>query len=92
MSAIVTAAGMAGLNTRKCSFCAEEILADAKKCRHCGEFVSPVVSKPTGAIFAAGLVLACVLAGTRPDASAGVLAVGVWAIFALLFARMMARS
>jgi len=92
MSATVTAAGVASLSTRKCSFCAEEILADAKKCRHCGEFVRPVVSKSTGAIFAAGLVLACVLAGTRTDASAGVLAVGVWAIFALLFAKMLASS
>lgn len=25
--------------TKKCSFCAEEISADAIKCKHCGEFV-----------------------------------------------------
>ncbi len=30
---------------RKCPFCAEEILAGAKKCKHCGEFVD----MPSGA-------------------------------------------
>src|ERR1035441_536754 len=27
------------MRTRKCPFCAEEIAADAKKCKHCGEYV-----------------------------------------------------
>jgi hypothetical protein len=26
--------------TRKCPFCAEEILSEAKKCKHCGEFLN----------------------------------------------------
>ncbi len=27
--------------TKKCPFCAESILIDAKKCKHCKEFLSP---------------------------------------------------
>jgi hypothetical protein len=26
-------------NTKKCLFCAEEILAEAKKCKHCGSML-----------------------------------------------------
>jgi len=37
------------------------------------------------------VVIACVLAGFQPAPSQGILAVGVWAIFALLFARMFGR-
>lgn len=35
--------------TQKCPFCAEEILVDAKKCKHCGEFLEekPVVIEQT---------------------------------------------
>lgn len=76
---------------RKCSFCAEEILANAKKCKHCGEFVHASVSKGVLGLFAAGVVIACVLAGVRTPPSEGILAVGVWAIFALLFAKMFAK-
>jgi hypothetical protein len=72
---------------RKCEFCAEEILAEAKKCKHCGEFVDRSISVGVGVIFALGLITACVLAGFQPAASDGVVAVGVWAIFVLLFAR-----
>jgi len=92
MASSVIATAIAGVSTRKCSFCAEEILADAKKCKHCGEFVSRTISKSVGAIFAAGVMIACVLAGTQPAPSEGVITVGVWAIFALLFARMFARG
>jgi hypothetical protein len=73
--------------TRKCEFCAEEILAEAKKCKHCGEFSDRSVSVGVGVIFALGLITACVLAGFQPAASDGMVAVGVWAIFVLLFAR-----
>jgi len=92
MSSSVSATALAGVSSRKCSFCAEEILADAKKCKHCGEFVNKPISKSVGAIFALGVMVACVLAGRQPAPSEGVLAVGVWAIFALLFARMFARG
>jgi len=92
MSSIVNAAAIAGMSTRKCSFCAEEILADARKCKHCGEFVHKTISKTTGVIFAAGVVIACVLAGMQPVPSEGVITVGVWAIFALLFAGTFGRS
>jgi uncharacterized protein (DUF983 family) len=77
---------------QKCAFCAEPILADAKKCKHCGEFVSSSVSKRVLALFAAGVMIACVVAGMQTRTSEGVLAVGVWAIFALMFARMFVRS
>jgi len=76
---------------RKCSFCAEEILVDARKCKHCGEFSNGSVSKSVLGLFAAGLVIACILAGTRTTPSEGVLAVGVWAIFTLLFVKVFGR-
>ncbi|HEX8816940.1 MAG TPA: hypothetical protein VF753_15695 [Terriglobales bacterium] len=74
---------------RSCEFCAEQILAEAKKCKHCGEFVDQGISIGVGVIFALGLITACVLAGFQPAASDGVVAVGVWAIFVLLFARVL---
>jgi len=92
MSSNVIAPEIASVSTRKCSFCAEEILADARKCKHCGEFVKGTISKSVGAIFAAGVMIACVLAGMQPASSEGVITVGVWAIFALVFARMFARG
>ncbi|HXY10800.1 MAG TPA: hypothetical protein VEI52_23410 [Terriglobales bacterium] len=88
MSSSVAATALTGVDPRKCSFCAEEILADATKCKHCGEFVNRTLSRGVGAIFAVGVVIACILAGMQPSPSEGVTAVGVWAIFALLFARM----
>ena len=90
MSSSVSA--LAGVGVRRCSFCAEEILADARKCKHCGEFVDRMLSRSVGALFAVGVIIACILAGMLPAASEGILAVGVWAIFALLFARMFARG
>ena len=92
MSSSVAATALGSVGPRKCSFCAEEILADARKCRHCGEFVAATLSRGVGAIFAAGVVIACLLAGMQPAPSEGVTAVGVWAIFALLFARMIGRG
>ena len=29
--------------TKKCPFCVEDIQADALKCKHCGEFLDPVL-------------------------------------------------
>ena len=72
------------VSLRKCSFCAEEILLDARKCKHCGEFVDRRISKSVGLLFASGVVAACIIAGT----SEGATVVGVWAVFTLLFARM----
>lgn len=92
MSSNVATAALATAGQRKCQYCAEEILADAKKCKHCGEFVNRTLSMPIAAIFAAGVVAACLLAGLQQAPSEGVIAVGVWAIFALLFAKMFGRS
>src|SRR5215469_9859367 len=89
--AMSSAAGdtvLANVGVRKCSFCAEEILSDARKCKHCGEFISPALSKSVGLIFASGVVVACIMAGT----SEGATVVGVWAVFTLLFARMFGRG
>jgi hypothetical protein len=91
MSTGAPATVLADVRLRKCSFCAEEILPGAKKCKHCGEFVHATLSRGVGAIFAGGVVVACILAGMQQGSSEGVLAVGVWAIFVLLFAKMFAR-
>jgi len=68
--------GFCSVGPRKCSFCDEEILADARKCKHCGEFVTATLSRGVGAIFASGVVIACILAGTQSAPSEGVTAVG----------------
>lgn len=91
MSSSAVMTGVPAVSTRKCAYCAEEILADAKKCKHCGEFVTRPLSMGVALIFAAGVILACLLAGMGPSTSEGVTTVGVWAIFALLFARTFGR-
>ena len=92
MPSTVADTALAKVCIRKCPFCAEEIHADAKKCKYCGEFVNLVLSRPVGAIFAVGVVFACILAGMQPAPSEGIVAVGVWAIFALSFAGMFGRG
>ena len=77
---------------RNCSYCAEEIRVDAKKCKHCGAFVNKAISKTVGMVFGGGVVFACILAGTQATPSEAILVVGVWAIFALLFAQTFTRS
>lgn len=77
----------ADVSYRKCSFCAEEILAEARKCKHCGEFVERTLSVGVGGIFAAGVIAACIFAGSAENS----IAVALWAIFVLLFAKMFAR-
>ena len=41
---------MTSPETKKCPFCAEEILVDAKKCKHCSSILEerPVVIEQTG--------------------------------------------
>src|SRR5437870_2337936 len=34
--------------TKRCRFCNEEILAAAQKCKHCGEFLSPIARRAAG--------------------------------------------
>lgn len=92
MSSTASDRAVASVCLRKCPFCAEEILADAKKCKHCGEFVNKALSRGVGAVLAVGVVIACVLAGMQPAPMEGILAVGVWAIFALAFAQMFGRG
>jgi hypothetical protein len=83
-----TATAIAGASQRKCAFCAEEILAEAKKCKHCGEFVSTPLSMTVGVLFALGVVIACLMAGSAER----VTVVGVWAIFVLLFSKTFGRG
>lgn len=35
-------------STKKCAFCAEEIRAEAKKCKHCGEYLDEHVARERG--------------------------------------------
>ena len=83
-----TATAVAGASHQKCAFCAEEILAEAKKCKHCGEFVSTPLSMTVGVLFALGVLIACLMAGS-PER---VTVVGIWAIFVLLFSKTFARG
>lgn len=87
MGTQVTTSVLRDLNARKCAYCAEPILVDARKCKHCGEFVSKPLSVTVGVVFALGVMVACILAGFQPHSSEAVIAVGIWSIFALLFAR-----
>lgn len=88
MSSIVPATTLADVSSRKCSFCAEEILPDARKCKHCGEFANRTISTSVWLVFAAGVIIACLLARSAEGSAV----VGLWAIFALMFARMFARG
>lgn len=33
------------METPKCPFCAEEIAVDARKCKHCGEYLDPELKR-----------------------------------------------
>ena len=92
MSSAVNPSVIDGVSSRKCSFCAEPVRVDARKRKHGGVFVNPTLSVSVGLVFALGVVSACVLAGHQPAPSHGVLSIGAWAIFPLLFARVFGRG
>ena len=39
---------MSNEGKKKCPFCAEEVLVDAKKCKHCGEILDPTLLRGAG--------------------------------------------
>lgn len=42
---------------KACPFCGEKIMAEAKKCKHCGEFVDPLLLRATSTNNSPGIVI-----------------------------------
>lgn len=71
--------------TKKCPFCAEVILVEARKCKHCGELLDPVLRAKSESGVATGPSVVVVRASGRSRGMAAVLEVipGLFQVFGI---------